>query len=108
MHQICISSKFNLPISTYFLEFCSRNIKYSLKKAIKFKNPYIYMPIMFFGEFFVGIIIYIYEKKVRKSQRGEKGEKQEKYFMAIKLIKNENEQEDDYFTPLDSKIKIII
>ena len=65
------------------------------------------MPIMFFGEFFVGIIIYIYEKKVMKSQRGEKGEKQEKYFMAIKLIENENEQEDDYFTPLDSKIKKI-
>ena len=43
-----------------------------------------------------------------KSQRGEKGEKQEKYFMTIKLIENENEQEDDYFTPLDSKIKIII
>ena len=95
------------PFQHIFWSFAREILSIVIKKAIKFKNPYIYMPIMFFGEFFVGIIIYIYEKKVRKSQRGEKGEKQEKYFMAIKLIKNENEQEDDYFTPLDSKIKII-
>ena len=65
---------------------------------------------MFFGEFFVGGIAYLYEKRVMKSMKKEKeerGENAEKYFMSIKLIENEKEQEDDYFTPLDSKIKII-
>ena len=74
-----------------------------INNVIKFQSSLIYLPLMFLGEILAGAIIYFYEKKIMKTK---KEEKQDKYFMAIKLIEYEKE-EDDYFVPKDSKIKII-
>ena len=97
------------PMQYIFWGFVREIISMIIYNKIEFRNPYIYLPTMFFGEFFAGVIVYLYEKRVMKSMKKEKeerGENAEKYFMSIKLIENEKE-EDDYFTPLDSKIKII-
>jgi len=97
------------PMQYIFWGFVREIISMIIYNKIEFRNPYIYLPTMFFGEFFAGGIAYLYEKRVMKSMKKEKeerGENAEKYFMSIKLIENEKE-EDDYFTPLDSKIKII-
>ena len=51
------------PFQHIFWSFAREILSIVIKKAFKFKHPYIYMPIMFFGEFFVGIIIYIFMKK---------------------------------------------
>jgi hypothetical protein len=58
---------------------------------------------MFLGEILAGAIIYFYEKKIMKTK---KEEKQEQYFMSIKLIKYDND-ENDFLRPLDNKIKIV-
>jgi len=98
------------PMQYILWGFVREIISMIIYNKIEFRNPYIYLPTMFFGEFFAGGVVYLYEKRVMKSMKKEKeerGENAEKYFMSIKLIENEKEQEDDYFTPLDSKIKII-
>ena len=48
--------------------------------------------------------MYCYERKKIKTI---KEKKKEEYFMSIKLITSEKEEEGDYFVPLDNKIKII-
>ena len=68
-----------------------------------FNNSYIYIQIMFLGELFGGTITYFYQKKYNTVKKD--GTK-DQYFMSIKLIKTEV-TDDDYFSPLDSKIKII-
>ena len=68
-----------------------------------FNNSYIYIQIMFLGELFGGTITYFYQKKYNTVKKD--GTK-DQYFMTIKLIKTEV-TDDDYFSPLDSKIKII-
>ena len=69
----------------------------------KFNNSYIYIHIMFLGELFGGTITYFYQKKYNTVK---KEEKKDQYSITIKLIKSEV-TDDDYFSPLDSKIKII-
>ena len=68
-----------------------------------FNNSYIYIQIMFLGELFGGTITYFYQKKYNTVK---KEEKKDQYSITIKLIKTEV-TDDDYFSPLDSKIKII-
>ena len=58
---------------------------------------------MFLGELFGGTITYFYQKKYNTVK---KEEKNDQYSITIKLIKSEV-TDDDYFSPLDSKIKII-
>ncbi len=97
------------PIQYIIWSFGREILSFIIFKLINFTNNAVYLPTMFFGEIFAGGIFYLYEKRVMKSikkEKEEKGEDSEKYFMSIKLIENEKE-EDDYFTPLDSKIKII-
>ena len=98
------------PIQYIIWSFGREILSFIIFKRINFTNNAVYLPTMFFGEIFAGGIFYLYEKRVMKSikkEKEEKGEDSEKYFMSIKLIENEKEQEDDYFTPLDSKKKII-
>ena len=68
-----------------------------------FNNSYIYIQIMFLGELFGGTITYFYQKKYNTVKKD--GTK-DQYFMSIKLIKTEV-TDDDYFSPLDSRTKII-
>ena len=98
------------PIQYIIWSFGREILSFIIFKRINFTNNAVYLPTMFFGEIFAGGIFYLYEKRVMKSikkEKEEKGEDSEKYFMSIKLIENEKEQEDEYFTPLDSKKKII-
>ena len=68
-----------------------------------FNNSYIYIQIMFLGELFGGTITYFYQKKYNTVT---KDDTKDQYFMSIKLIKTEV-TDDDYFSPLDSRTKII-
>ena len=68
-----------------------------------FNNSYIYIQIMFLGELFGGTITYFYQKKHNIIKKD--GTK-DQCFMSIKLIKSEV-TDDDYFSPLDSRTKII-
>ena len=72
------------------------------KYLFDFKDSLAYTPIMFFGEFLVGGIIYLYLEKIVMKRR----EMKEQFFMSIKLIKTE-EDDNDYFVPIDKKIKIL-
>jgi len=74
-----------------------------IKFLFNFTNSYAYIPFMFLGEFFLAGLFHLYLKKIMPK----KSDNKEQYFMAIKLIKNE-EDDSDYFAPLDSKVKIII
>ena len=58
---------------------------------------------MFLGELFGGTITYFYQKKYNTVK---KDDTKDQYFMSIKLIKTEV-TDDDYFSPLDSRTKII-
>ena len=62
-----------------------------------------YIQFMFLGEFFVGGIIHLYLQKIMPKR----SEKKDQYFMSIKLIKSE-ENDNDYFIPIDNKKKIIV
>ena len=62
-----------------------------------------YIQFMFLGEFFVGGIIHLYLQKIMPKRT----EKKDQYFMSIKLIKSE-ENDNDYFIPIDNKKKIIV
>ena len=84
--------------------FIRELINMAIVPILNFFCSYIYMPLMFLGQILGGVIFYLYEKRIMSSK---KEEKEEKYFMAIKLIENEKDQENDYFVPLDNKIKII-
>ena len=74
-----------------------------IKFLFTFTDSYAYIPFMFLGEIFLGGLFHLYLKKIMPK----KSDNKEQYFMAIKLIKNE-EDDNDYFAPLDSKVKIII
>ena len=74
-----------------------------IKFLFNFTDSYAYIPFMFLGEFFLAGLFHLYLKKIMPK----KSDNKEQYFMAIKLIKNE-EDDSDYFAPLDSKVKIII
>ena len=74
-----------------------------IKFLFNFTDSYAYIPFMFLGEIFLGGLFHLYLKKIMPK----KSDNKEQYFMAIKLIKNE-EDDSDYFAPLDSKVKIII
>ena len=74
-----------------------------IKFLFNFTDSYAYIPFMFLGEIFLGGLFHLYLKKIMPK----KSDNKEQYFMSIKLIKNE-EDDNDYFAPLDSKVKIII
>ena len=86
-------------IWTLAREFLTMFIKF----LFNFTDSYAYIPFMFLGEIFLGGLFHLYLKKIMPK----KSDNKEQYFMAIKLIKNE-EDDNDYFAPLDSKVKIII
>ena len=73
-----------------------------VRHFLNFPDSLTYSPFMFFGEFIAGGIIRLYLRKIETK----KSENKDQYFMSIKLIKNE-ENDTDYFVPVDSKIKII-
>ena len=71
-----------------------------LSKLLKFSESLVFTPLMFLGEFFSGLIIFLYQKKmVRKNIFIEK--RPNKY-MNIELIKTENR-----IKIIDSNLKII-
>ena len=78
--------------------FVREIVKMIINDIIKFDSPYLYIPLMFLGEIFAGAIMYLYERRIMKAKNEEK---KESYFMSIKLISNEKEEEGDYFVPLD-------
>ena len=81
-----------------------RNLIIMFMNALfKFGKSYIFTQFMFIGEILAGIIMYFSQRKYNQKKRKEN---KEEYFMSIKLIKTE-EDEDDYFVPLDSKAKIL-
>ena len=92
------------PFQYTLWSFVREIIQMIINDIIKFDSPYIYMSLMFLGEIFAGAIMYFYERKKMKTINEEK---KEAYFMSIKLISNEKEEEGDYFVPLDNKIKIV-
>ena len=74
-----------------------------MNALFKFGKSYIFTQFMFIGEILAGIIMFFSQRKYNQKKRKEN---KEEYFMSIKLIKTE-EDEDDYFVPLDSKAKIL-
>ena len=92
------------PLQYILWSFAREITHIIIKESVKFPSPYVYLPLMFIGEILVGIIIYLYERRIMKTK---KEEKKEAYLMSIKLIENQKEEEGDYFVPLDDKIKII-
>jgi hypothetical protein len=60
---------------------------------------------MFLGELIAGIIFYFYQKRFNKKN---KIEKKEQYFMSIKLLTKEDDEDEDFFVPFDGRIKILI
>ena len=76
-------------------------ITMNINYIFKFGNSLLYSPLMFLGELFGGAIIFLYQNKYMKKKIGEE---KEQYFMSIKLLLNK-EYEDDYFIPVDGKIK---
>ena len=92
------------PLQYTLWSFVREIIHMIINDIIEFTSPYVFLPLMFIGEILAGIIIYLYERRIMKAK---KEEKKEAYFMSIKLITSEKEEEGDYFVPLDNKIKII-
>ena len=92
------------PFQYTLWSFVREIIQMIINDIIKFDSPYIYMSLMFLGEIFAGAIMLCCERKKMKTINEEK---KETYFMSIKLISNEKEEEGDYFVPLDNKIKIV-
>ena len=92
------------PFQYTLWSFVREIIQMIINDIIKFQSPYIYMSLMFLGEIFAGAIMLCCERKKMKTINEEK---KETYFMSIKLISNEKEEEGDYFVPLDNKIKIV-
>ena len=81
-----------------------RNVILVFMNALfKFSRSYIYVQFMFIGELLAGEIMHFSQRKYNQKKREEN---KEEYFMSIKLIKKE-EDEGDYFVPLDSKAKIL-
>ena len=91
------------PLQYIIWSFVREILHMIINNIIEYQQPYIFLPLMFLGEILAGGIIYCYEKKIMKTKNEEK---QEKYFMSIKLIKYDKD-ENDFFIPLDNKIKII-
>ena len=73
-----------------------------LKYKFNFSDSLVFSPLMFLGELIAGGIFHLYLRKVETKKSEQKGQ----FFMSIKLIKNE-EDDNDYFIPVDNKIKII-
>ena len=81
-----------------------RNLIIMFMNALfKFGKSYIFTQFMFIGEILAGIIMFFSQRKYNQKKRKEN---KEEYFMSIKLIKTE-EDEDDYFVPMDNKAKIL-
>ena len=91
------------PLQYFIWTFLRDILTMFIKHLFEFTDSSEYILFMFIGEFFAGGIIYLYLKKIMPK----KSEKKDQYFMAIKLINNE-EDDNDYFAPIDNKIKIII
>ena len=90
------------PIQYMIWTLIRRLLTMFIKYLFNFKDSLAYAPIMFFGEFLAGGIIYLYLEKIVMKRR----ETKEQFFMSIKLIRNE-ENDTDYFVPLDKKTKIL-
>ena len=73
-----------------------------IQYKFEFSDSLIYSPLMFLGEFIAGALFHLYLRKIENK----KSEQKEQFFMSIKLIRNE-ENDTDYFVPIDSKVKII-
>ena len=76
-----------------------------IKKKFFFSNSLLYTFLMFLGELIAGIIFYFYQKRFNKKN---KIEKKEQYFMSIKLLTKEDDEDEDFFVPFDGRIKILI
>ena len=85
------------PLQYIIWSFVREILHMIINNIIEYQQPYIFLPLMFLGEILAGGIIYCYEKKIMKTKNEEK---QEKYFMSIKLIKYDKD-ENDFFIPLD-------
>ena len=93
------------PMQHIIWSFIREILLMIINDFIKFNSPYIFMPLMFLGEIFAGVIMYCYKRNKMKTKKEEK--KGEEYIMSIKLIVSEKEEEGDYFIPFDNKIKIV-
>ena len=91
------------PLQYIIWSFVREVVHMIINTIIKYEEPYILLPLMFLGEILGGTIIYCYERKIMKTK---KEEKQEQYFMSIKLLKYDKD-ENDFFIPLDNNNKII-
>ena len=91
------------PLQYIIWSFVREVVHMIINTIIKYEEPYILLPLMFLGEILGGAIIYCYERKIMKTKNEEK---QEQYFMSIKLIKYDKD-ENDFFIPLDNNNKII-
>ena len=90
------------PLQLLLYTFARVVLTWILGHSFEFSASLFFSPLMFLGECSGGAIFYFYHKKFIKK----KDEGKESYFMSIKLLRN-TEDDDDYFIPLDSNIKIL-
>ena len=89
------------PVQHILWSFARQLLTMFMKSYFKFSSSLIFTPLMFLGELFGGTIFYFYQKATMKEK---KKEEKVQYFMSIKLVKKE---EDNNFEPIDDNIKIL-
>ena len=75
-----------------------------MKESFNYSNSLTFTPIMYIGEISGGAIVYFYQKKNNLVVKKKK--KIDEYFKTIRLLTNE-EDETDYFIPVDNTIKVL-
>ena len=91
------------PLQLLLYTFARVVLTWILSSSFNFSASLIFSPLMFLGECSGGAIFYFYLKKFIKKK---KDYEKERYLMSIKLLIN-TENDNDYFVPLDSNIKIL-
>ena len=104
MAKIKFALRHNLiyPLQYIIWSFSRNILSIVIKHVFDFGDSLFYISIMYLGELIGGVIFYLYQKKFISQKK----EAKDKYFMSIKLISNE-ETDEDYFIPLDNNTKIL-
>ena len=89
------------PVQHILWCFARQLLTIYMNSHFDFSSSLIFTPLMFLGELFGGTIFYFYQKTV---MREKKKEEKDQYFMSIKLVKK---QEDNDYEPVDDNIKIL-
>ena len=88
MMKFAIRPNLKYPVQFLFYSVLRDIESKLLSKLLKFRNPLIFTALMFLGEFFFGLIIFLYQKKIAMKDKIK--EKEPDKYMNIELIETEN------------------